>query len=216
VAVSERSPDEALAWLRAHPLHKQPLARASSPLATGFPALDDLLAGGLPRAAITEVVGHTSAGRTSLLLGILGATTRRGELVAWVDAEDALDPLSVEAAEPVIERFLWVRTSGREARKLALQSADLLVDAGGFAVVVLDLLGGREVSTSSPWVRLARRLSGTRTALVVLGRGVVTGSAAHLRLECRRRGSAVRVEVQKLRGGVPGGVVSLRLGEAVE
>ena len=66
--------------------------------ASGMGALDDLLLGGVPRGQMSEITGARSSGRTSLLLSLLAAASRRGEVVALVDALDRLDPASAEAA----------------------------------------------------------------------------------------------------------------------
>jgi RecA/RadA recombinase len=45
-------------------------------VSTGVPAID-ALTGGLPRGALTEIVGPASSGRTSLLLSLLAQATAR-------------------------------------------------------------------------------------------------------------------------------------------
>src|SRR5713101_7232114 len=64
---------------------------------SGIPELDSLT-GGLPRGGLTEVVGQDSSGRTSLLISALAAITARDEVSALVDAQDAFDPHSAQAA----------------------------------------------------------------------------------------------------------------------
>jgi recombination protein RecA len=61
-------------------------------LSTGLPALDGAVEGGLPRGRVTELAGPASAGRTGIAFAIAAHATRAGETIAWVDAEDALDP----------------------------------------------------------------------------------------------------------------------------
>ena len=75
---------------------------------TGVPAID-ALTGGLPRGALTEIVGPASSGRTSLLLSLLAQATARQEACALVDASDAFDPESAVAAGIDLKRLLWVR-----------------------------------------------------------------------------------------------------------
>ena len=58
---------------------------------TGVTAFDAWLGGGFPRGQVSELTGPRSSARTSLLLQTLAAATRRGELVALVDALDMLD-----------------------------------------------------------------------------------------------------------------------------
>src|SRR5713101_6533362 len=67
-------------------------------LACGWERIDAVLGGGLPRGRVSEFVGPLSSGKTSLLLTILAAVTRHGEVAAWVDLADAMHPASVVAA----------------------------------------------------------------------------------------------------------------------
>ena len=71
--------------------------------------LDASLHGGLPRGQLSELVGPASSGRTTLLLQMLAAATRRGEIVALVDTFDRLDLASVVAAGVDLDRLLWIR-----------------------------------------------------------------------------------------------------------
>jgi hypothetical protein len=70
------------------------------------------LTGGLPRGCLTEICGPTSSGRTSVLLAALAMATRRQEVCVLVDASDAFDPGSADAAGVDFERLLWVRCGG--------------------------------------------------------------------------------------------------------
>jgi hypothetical protein len=168
-------------------------------LATGLDAVDRLLGGGFPRGRLSEITGPLSSGRTSLAMALAAAATRAGEVVAWVDPADALDPASLEAAGGVEDRLLWVRPPG--ARD-ALRCAERLLLARGFALVVLDLAsgGGLEIGNrrgmrpqpggladarSSAWLRLTRCASASATALVLLGREPVVGSFAALAVDLR-------------------------------
>ena len=76
---------------------------------TGIEALDDLLGGGFPVGAITELVGPECSGRTSLALSFLGRITHQGKVCAWVDVSDTLLPESAAAAGVDLDRLLWVR-----------------------------------------------------------------------------------------------------------
>ena len=84
------------------------------------PALDHILAGrdgpqdnaaggGLPRGQVSEVVGPSSSGRTSVAWAALAAATRRGESVALVDTFDRFDPPSAHACGIDLSRLLWIR-----------------------------------------------------------------------------------------------------------
>src|ERR1035441_10352484 len=136
---------------------------------TGIPEIDSAT-GGLPRGALTEIVGPASSGRTSLLLSLLAAATARQEVCALVDAEDAFSPHSAAHAGVQLSRLLWVRC-GHSAEH-ALKAADLLIQGGGFGLVVMDLGDtaphtARRISLAS-WVRLRRAVAHTPTILVSL------------------------------------------------
>jgi hypothetical protein len=119
-------------WLAEQLAQRQREAR----LATGLADVDRLLGGGFPRGCLSEITGAPGSGRTSLALTLATAATRAGEVAAWIDAADALDPTSLEAAGVDLGRLLWVRAPG--ARD-ALRCTERLLEAGGFALVVLDL-----------------------------------------------------------------------------
>jgi recombination protein RecA len=76
---------------------------------TGVRELDELLEGGLPVGAISELVGPESSGRTAIALSFLSGLTDAGKVCAWVDVADMLSPESAAAAGVNLLRFLWVR-----------------------------------------------------------------------------------------------------------
>jgi hypothetical protein len=76
---------------------------------TGIEALDEVLRGGLPVGAITELVGPECSGRTSVALSFLAQITQAGKVCAWIDASNSLDPVSASAAGVDLSRLLWVR-----------------------------------------------------------------------------------------------------------
>ncbi len=87
-----------------------PMPRMVRPTAaTGIEALDDVLRGGLPIGALSEVVGPECSGRTSLALSFLAQTTRAGKVCAWIDVSNSFDPLSASASGVDLKRLLWVR-----------------------------------------------------------------------------------------------------------
>jgi|SRR5262245_11306493 len=154
-----------------------PLAR----LATGIPALDDVLEGGLPRGRMTELAGARSAGRTGLACRIAASATSAGETIAWVDPEDALDPEAAAAAGVTLGRTLWVRP--RDVAD-AFRAAEILLGAGGFGLVVLDLAGGAAwAARTTSWTRLARAAERTSSTLLVLDTARQAGAFAALGLE---------------------------------
>ena len=152
-------------------------------LATGVPAVDRLLGGGLPSGRLSELSGPASCGRTSLGLSLLAKATAAGEYAAWIDWADAFDPVSAQAAGVDLERVLWVRPLEFEA---VLRCADQVLKAGGFALVGLDLArtgAPRPNIPSSAWPRLRKAASAAGAALVTLTETRLLGSAADLALE---------------------------------
>jgi hypothetical protein len=77
--------------------------------ATGIDILDQVLQGGLPVGAVSELVGPECSGRTSVALSFLARITQAAKVCAWIDASDALDPSSAAAAGVDLARLLWVR-----------------------------------------------------------------------------------------------------------
>lgn len=164
----------------------------------------DALTGGLPRGALTEVCGPGSSGRTALLLSLLAEFTRRQELCALLDAGDCFDPASAAAAGVELEHLLWVRCSKAAGSRQpaagsknsdktlgnlerALRAADLVLQAGGFGLVALDLgdvpaATARRVPLTS-WFRFRRAVEETPAALLLLTQETLTGTCAALTLQ---------------------------------
>jgi hypothetical protein len=163
---------------------------------TGVAAVDALLEGGLPVGAISEVTGPESSGRTSLTLAFLAQRTEAGQVCAWVDVGDAFDPESAAASGVSLKQLLWVRCrneSGLAQAKpwtrldQALRATDLLLQAGGFAAIVLDL-GDMEPAHAmriplATWFRFRQAADRTRCSLVVLGKTSYAQSSAAVVLE---------------------------------
>ncbi len=207
-------------------------------ISSGIPELDSLT-GGIPRGCLTEICGHPSSGKTSVLLASLAAATQRGESCVLIDASDSFDPGSGAAAGIDFDRLLWVRcgkssyvvrrsssaenawsvvgrrssaknqksrvphpsaffeegrnfdfaydvrrttndgfpdpttNDGFSARlEQVLKSTDLILQSGGFGLVVLDLAGipekfARRIPLAS-WFRFQRAVEHTKTALLVI------------------------------------------------
>lgn len=163
-------------------------------LSTGLPELDGLLQGGIVRGTLAEIVGPASGGKTGLLYALLAQAASRRERMAYVDAFDSLDPGFAARAGVGLERLLWVRCRG--SARTAFKATDILVQAGGFGLVVMDLEpapgGGRRGLLSAPpstWFRWQRAVAGTPTVLVACGPQARAGSAAGLVLRLERRRS---------------------------
>jgi len=85
----------------------QKFLRPTAP--TGVMEVDELLGGGLPLGAITEMTGVEGSGLSSLTLSHVACVTRKGSVCAWIDAGDAFHPESAAAAGVDLSRLLWVR-----------------------------------------------------------------------------------------------------------
>ena len=183
--------------------HRFPAALTPAPrtiretATTGIAEVDALLQGGLPVGAVSELTGSESSGRTSLALAFLAQRTREGQVCAWVDVTDAFDPESASASGVALRQLLWVRcksgnqqTNAKPWTRLdeALRATDLLLQAGGFAAIVLDLGDMPEEHGSriplATWFRFRLAADRTRCSLLVLGRAAYAQSSAAVALEC--------------------------------
>jgi recA bacterial DNA recombination protein len=175
----------------------------------------DTLTGGLPRGCLTEVCGPASSGRTSVLLAALAAATQREEVCALVDISDAFNPQSAAAAGVNFEKMLWVRCgmrlqkSGSPQRhssallrtdsdteknekiekpvEQALRVTDLLLQSGGFGLVIIDLgdtplKAARRIPLTS-WFRFQRAVEHTATVLFVISQVPCAQTCASLLLK---------------------------------
>jgi recombination protein RecA len=96
-----------------------PVPRTLHPfLATGIQTVDELLEGGLPLGAITEIMGREGSGHTSFALSFLARVTQSERVCAWIDVSDTLDPESAAAAGVDLSRLLWVRCGVQPASQV--------------------------------------------------------------------------------------------------
>ena len=168
----------------------------------------DTLTGGLPRGCLTEICGPASSGRTSVLLAALAAATQRQEVCALVDISDAFNPHSAAAAGVNFEKMLWVRCGGSKQKagspqrhrdtekkngkiekpvEQALRVTDLLLQSGGFGLVIIDLGDtslkmARRIPLTS-WFRFQRAVEHTATVLFVVSQVPCARTCASLLLK---------------------------------
>ena len=103
---------------------------------TGSLALDLALGiGGLPKGRIVEIYGPESSGKTTLSLEILAEAQAMGGVVAFIDAEHALDPGYAARIGVDIDEVL---ISQPDTGEQALEICDMLVRSGAIDVVVID------------------------------------------------------------------------------
>jgi hypothetical protein len=148
----------------------------------------DSFTGGLPRGAITEIFGSASSGRTSFMISALAYATTHEEVCVLIDTNDTFDPISAAEAGLNLERLLWIRCAANVEH--AFKATDLLLQGGGFGIVVLDIgdLVGADARRiiSSWWYRFRRVVENTPTALLVIAEDSCVRSCASLALKLNR------------------------------
>jgi len=103
---------------------------------TGSLALDAALGiGGVPRGRIIEIYGPESSGKTTLALQILAESQALGGIVAFIDAEHALDPVYAARLGVDIDEVL---ISQPDFGEQALEICDMLVRSGAIDCIVID------------------------------------------------------------------------------
>jgi recombination protein RecA len=173
---------------------------------TGVAVLDERLHGGVPRGQVSEIVGPRSSGRAGLLVAMLAGATGRGEMTALVDPLDMFDAASAAAGGVDLGRLLWVRGEGYQGARVprcqgagaegwdravdcAVKALNLVLQAGGFGLVALDLAEGppsvvRRLPFTT-WLRLQRVIEGSETVCVLLAADPVARSAGGVTIALR-------------------------------
>ncbi len=114
---------------------REPLVEADT-ISTGSLGLDIALGiGGLPRGRVVEIYGPESSGKTTLALHVVAESQRKGGIVAYIDAEHALDPIYARKLGVDVDELL---ISQPDTGEQALEITDTLVRSGGIDVVVID------------------------------------------------------------------------------
>ena len=105
-------------------------------ISTGAVSLDMALGvGGLPRGRIVECYGQESSGKTTLALHVVANAQKAGGVVAFIDAEHALDPQYAKKIGVNLDDLIVSQpNSGEEALTICEQ----LVKSGALDVVVVD------------------------------------------------------------------------------
>ena len=157
---------------------------------TDVAPLDTVLHGGLPRGELSEIAGAPSSGRTTLLLQVIAAATRRGEIAALIDTFDRLDVASAIAAGVDLDGLLWVRGDASSppdrAIERALKALSLVLLSGGFSVAAIDVADAPPSALHrlpfTTWMRVQRTIEGSETACVIAGPHPIGRSAGGLTL----------------------------------
>jgi hypothetical protein len=180
------------------------LTRKDRRLSSGLAQLDALTDGGIPRGRISEITGRAGSGKTSIAASFAAFATRRGEVVAWLDAAGAFDPESMAAAGIELRRLLWasMATTSRIARALShnrftvepharrqpaiVKAAELVLEAGGFGLVVVDFGEAPRSLTHASALRIARAAERSGAAVIAIAPWRMCGTFAALSLATNR------------------------------
>ncbi|MFD1244596.1 recombinase RecA [Paralysiella testudinis] len=105
-------------------------------ISTGSVGLDVALGvGGLPRGRVVEIYGPESSGKTTLCLEAIAQCQKGGGTCAFIDAENAFDPIYARKLGVKVEELL---VSQPDTGEQALEICDMLVRSGGVDMVVID------------------------------------------------------------------------------
>jgi recombination protein RecA len=105
-------------------------------ISTGSLALDIALGiGGVPRGRVIEIFGPEASGKTTLALHITAEAQKLGGMVAFIDAEHALDIGYARKLGVDVDSLL---VSQPDSGEQALDIAEILVRSGAIDVLVID------------------------------------------------------------------------------
>ena len=105
-------------------------------ISTGSLSLDMAIGvGGLPRGRVVEVFGPESSGKTTLCLQVIAEAQKKGGIVAYIDAEHAMD---VDYAKKLGVKIEDLLISQPDTGEQALEITETLVRSGAVDVLVVD------------------------------------------------------------------------------
>ena len=176
------------------------LTRKDRRLSSGLAPLDELIDGGIPRGRISEITGRQGSGKTSLAASFASSATHRGEVAAWLDGSGSFDPESMAAAGVELGRMLWASMTTTMATRMPrvaasplarrqsaiIKAAELVLEAGGFGLVVLDFGEAPRALTHASALRIARAAERSGAAVIALAPWRMCGTFAALSLATSR------------------------------
>ena len=106
------------------------------PIPSGSLLLDDALGiGGYPKGRIIEIFGPESSGKTTLALHAVAEVQKKGGRAAFIDAENAIDPVYAKNLGVNIDELILSQPdSGEQGLDIML----MLVESGAVDLVVVD------------------------------------------------------------------------------
>ncbi len=168
------------------------LTRKDRRLAANLAPADLLLGGGIARGRISELIGRFTSGKTSTAAAFAASASQRGEVIAWVDSSGAFDPASMAAAGVELSRVLWIhacapaaepwRARRHDATNRILRAGEMVLEAGGFGLVVLDFGADARMLTNSAALRIARMAERSGASVLILTERSIFGTFAALSL----------------------------------
>mgnify|MGYP002673636809 CR=1 FL=1 len=103
---------------------------------TGALSLDLALGvGGIPRGRVIEIYGPEAGGKTTLSLHVAAQAQKNGGVVAFIDAEHALDPVYAASIGVNVDELL---ISQPDSGEQALEIAEKLVRSGAVDLIIID------------------------------------------------------------------------------
>jgi recA bacterial DNA recombination protein len=183
------------------------LTRKDRRLSSGLAPLDALIDCGIPRGRISEITGRAGSGKTSIAASFAAFATRRGEVAAWLDTSGSFDPESMAAAGVDLRRMLWASMRKGSARDLCspllkgrpvglgvrsrhqsaiVKAAELVLEAGGFGLVVVDFGETPRALTYASSLRIARAAERSGAAVIAIAPWRMCGTFAALSIATSR------------------------------
>lgn len=105
-------------------------------ISSGSIAIDFALGiGGYPKGRICEVYGPESSGKTTLALHAIAECQKRGGRAAFIDAENAIDPMYAQNLGVKIDDLILSQPDSGEQ---ALEITELLIKSGAIDLIVID------------------------------------------------------------------------------
>jgi hypothetical protein len=183
------------------------LTRKDRRLSSGLAPLDALIDGGIPRGRISEITGRAGSGKTSIAASFAAFATRRGEVAAWLDSSGSFDPESMAAAGVELRRMLWASMKTSSSSQMAratlshrrfaagplarhqsaiVKAAELVLEAGGFGLVVVDFGEAPRALTYASSLRIARAAERSGAAVIAIAPWRMCGTFAALSIAASR------------------------------
>jgi recombination protein RecA len=125
---------------------------------TGILPLDvALTVGGLPKGRVVEFFGPEGSGKTTVALHAIAEAQKQGDIVAFIDAEHALDPrLAMACGVDMTKLYMAQPDSGEQA----LDILEKLVNSSAVGIVVVD-----SVAALTPQAEIDGNIGDTQVGL---------------------------------------------------